>query len=183
MGPEKMTSQEQDPFDELLSRLERGFPDRDSRYNHLRQKLFRFFEWRRCPGAWDLADEVMARLVKSVRAGEYVRSYAFVYQIAQYVYSEYVRAAKREESIAHNFVPATNEADPTLDCKRKCLKDLDRDKRRLLEQYYSGKPTSEELAEMRGTSVANLRLQIHRIKKKLMSCYRKCEGNSDSGGN
>ncbi len=169
-----MDNQEHDPFDDLLIRLEPNLPSREARYIHLRLKMYKFFEWGRCKESWERADETLTRLVKNVRAGEHVRSYSYVYTIAQYVFSEYRRMEKRDESIANNATPPTARvADPTLDCKKECMARLEHDKRELLERYYSGE-ASEDLAEMLGISVENLRLRIHRIKKKLMQCYHDC---------
>ena len=178
-----MTSQEPDPFDDLLARLEPDLASRDARYKTLRLKMYRFFEWRRCETSWELADETIVRLVKNVRGGEHVRAYSYIYQIARYVLNEQIRSEKKQKEIVSSLPPRVHERDPSLDCKRECLDRLKHDKRKLLERYYSSQESGEELAKAFGTTVPKLRLQIHRLKKKLKECYQSCEDDSVSGGN
>lgn len=169
-----MADQEHDPFDNLLARLEPTLADSAARYDHLRFKMFKFFEWRRCNESWELADETIARLVKKVRSGVEVQCYSYVYEIAQYVLKEHLRALRKERDILSKLTTPAQVADPSSDCEKHCVERLDREKRQLLERYYSGKETSEELAGILGTTVQNLRLRIHRIKKKLEECYKDC---------
>jgi DNA-directed RNA polymerase specialized sigma24 family protein len=170
-----MDNRKNDPVDDLLERLDPDLPDRDARYKQLRLKIFKFFEWRRCKEeSWALADETIARLVEKVNSGVYVRSYSYVYTIAQFVLKERWRALQKEEKILNNWRPPDRIEDPEMDCKKQCLERLSHDKRELLVRYYSGKETSEQIAEEMGTSVENLRLRIHREKKKLRKCCDDC---------
>jgi DNA-directed RNA polymerase specialized sigma24 family protein len=172
-----MTNQKEAVFDDLLSSLEPNLTSRDQRYNQLRWKMFKFFEWRRCADPWELADETITRLVKNVQSGTEVQSYSYIYTIANNVFREYHRSTKRDAALIASLPARYQAADPLLDCKKYCFKQLDRDKRELLERYYAGQATSEELAEIMKTSLRNLRLRIHRIKKKLAECCKDCEKN------
>ncbi|MCI0485006.1 MAG: hypothetical protein L0229_00120 [Blastocatellia bacterium] len=165
-------------MDKLLLRLEPELPSFEKRYRQLRLKLIKFFTWRRCQDADNLADETISRVVKNILAGEVVRAdnpYSYVYGIAKYVFMEYLRDKKKRQEIVDNFPDARPPVEEDVrDCRLQCLQKLPLDKRQLLEEYYSNESSREELADMHHITLNALRLQIHRIKNDLKICYRDC---------
>lgn len=168
-------------FEALLLRLEPGYPDSENRYKQLRQKMVKFFAWKRCEDPDGLADETIGRAVKNISAGEEIRSdnpYSYIYAIAKYVFMEYLREKKKREAISNNLPDhLKNSSAGTQDCRNECLQELSGDKKGLLKQYYMGEESREMLARTLNISLNALRLQVHRIKQELRICHEECLQN------
>jgi DNA-directed RNA polymerase specialized sigma24 family protein len=175
----------QDYFEVLLYKLEPDYSDAGGRYEMLRRKLQKFFAWRRCEDPASLADEVITRLVRKIAIGEEIRAanpYSFIYAIATNVFREYVREKRKSEELCQELRQASITVSELLrDCRMQCLSALPDSKRRLLEQYYSGDETREQLAHRTNTTLNALRLQVHRIKNELRACYETCLKQSAEG--
>jgi len=86
-------------FDILLAQLD---PDREragERYEAIRRKLVRLFEWRGCAAPEDLADETINRVARRLAEGVELRSadpYGYFCGVAHLLYKEVLRRASRE---------------------------------------------------------------------------------------
>ena len=170
-----------DPFEELLLRLEPQAASAAERYCRLRGKLIRFFQWKRCRDAESLADEAIGRLLTKIYEGEQIdKPGGYLYGIAQNVLREDMRRTARlvqiedEGEMAHGDSRIVADDDPFVECAKLCSARLPEDKRRLLEQYYSDEGSRAELARGMGLSLAALRTKIHRLKAELKQCYQDC---------
>lgn len=171
----------QPSFEALLLRLEPDYPDPEKRYKQLRLKMVKFFAWKRCDDPDGLADETISRAVKNLSAGEELRTdkpYSYIYGIAKNVFMEYIRERKKREVIINDLPDhLQSNSEDAQDCRAQCLQNLSGDKLRLLQQYYSGEETREILAQSLNISLNALRLQVHRLKQDLRTCYEKCLDN------
>lgn len=179
-------------FDKLLALLD---ADRDTagvKYEALRARLIKFFEWRDCDAASELADTVFDRLIKKIAGGEEILNVnAYAATVAQFVYKEYARAAaRRGESIEENpnlreiagKNPPESEVDTAnrrFDCLEKCLAELDSETRRLLVEYHDADertmiPARKRLADRLKISLNTLRIRVCRLKSRLENCVRDC---------
>ena len=171
-----------DAFEQFLILCEPDVSSSAERHRRLRAKLIRFFASRRCEDAEGLADETIGRLVSILYAGEHIENPpAYALGIARNVYREHVRKTARLSQIDEDCETAIEEQQGAAEldsfddeCARLCFQKLPNDKRQLLEQYYSGDGSREELAEQTGVSLAGLRTKIHRLKAELKKCYREC---------
>ena len=165
-------------FDKLLSRLEPGYDSSDSKYMRFRHKLVKFFSWRRCEDPEGLADETISRLIRNLNKGQEIHAdnaYSYIYAIALNLFKEYLREKKKDQQMVDNWLPPrTLITDAIRDCRRLCLQKLSEDKLQLLESYYLDEKSREDLAYTQGVSLNALRLQVHRIKNELRSCYQEC---------
>jgi hypothetical protein len=172
-------------FDSLLHRLEPQVSTTEEGYERLRLRLVKFFGWKRCYDPDLLADETITRLIEHINAGLVSagantgkeirddRPYALIYAVANDVFKKHLGELKAP--MAESDVAQCSKPDLILlDCRRECLKKVSRDKRQILEAYYSGEQSKEALAEMKGTSLNGLRAQVHRIKVELNRCYKEC---------
>jgi DNA-directed RNA polymerase specialized sigma24 family protein len=160
-------------------------PDRETaaeRYETIRRKLIRLFEWRGCAFPEDLADETINRAARRFAEGVEVRSadpYGYFCGIAHLLYKESMRRHSREhlalESGDWLAVPAAEEAEPDqrLEVLRDCLQALPDDQRRLVLQYHQDEDhihSRKEMAENLGLPMNALRIRVHRIRRRLEDC-------------
>ena len=179
-------------FDKLLVLLD---ADRDAagvKYESLRARLIKFFEWRDCNAAHELADTVFDRIIKKIVEGEEIQNVnAYAATVAQFVFKEYARkAARRGESIEENpdfrEIAAKNSpesedetANRRFDCLEKCLAEMDSETRRLLIAYHDTDertmiPARRFLANRLKISLNTLRIRVCRLKSRLENCVRDC---------
>ena len=193
-----MTSQE---LEALLHFLD---PDRDRaalRYETLRRRLVRFFQWKGCLEAEELADEVFDRVGRRLGRGDDLGSgdhARFLQGVARRVFLEENRARAKKpallESGHHPTVPPEEQdSGPQADALLACLETLKPQEQELILGYYDlervvrpedGIPILEEsaagakgrrrqaLAVRYGLTVNSLRIRAHRIRGRLEECVR-----------
>ena len=154
-------------------------------YEDIRRKLVRLFEWRRCESPEDLADKVIDRVAKKILEGVPVQSLGYFYGVAHLIYMEDWRRAAREQRALErgDWPPRQPEDEPEDDrrlaCLRRCLDQLPDDEKKLLRRYYQGENNirnRKDLCQERGISINALRIQVHRVRRKLESCIHDCLG-------
>lgn len=176
-----------DEFEALLAQLD---PDREKageRYEMIRRKLIRLFEWRGCDGAEDLADETINRVARRMAEGIELRSdpYGYFCGVAHLVYKEVLRRASRERRVRDSgewsppiYFPEEEEpSDRRLDCLRCCLARVPPDQRDLLLSYHQGENNIRNrkvLASALGIPLNALRIRVHRTRRKVESCVHGC---------
>jgi RNA polymerase sigma factor (sigma-70 family) len=176
---------EQEPFEELFRRLEPEAESAAEGIQRCRHKLAKYFVWRRCPDADDLAGETISRLLKwaETQASADLH-YGFVYGIAANVFREYSRRRKESGEVASidDVLEIPDHSRSEIDdCQQHCLDQLAEDKRNLLVRYYVENIDCEDLARERGETINALRLKIYRIKDWLRRCCENCRNLSDKG--
>src|SRR5262249_39889790 len=141
-GPKPDRGLTAETFEALLRALA---PDRMSaaiRYETLRRKLIRFFEWERSLAAEDRADEVLTRFARRVAGGEVVASPdSYCYAIARLVLREEQAARVRQAAAIDTMrgQPQTSAAAEAMTrCFGECLGRLSPAQRELLLAYYEG---------------------------------------------
>lgn len=173
-------------FAALLERLD---PDRDragERYEDLRLRLVKFFEWRRAASPDELADETMDRVGRRL-LGEPSLSPeswpAYVHGFARNVLRE---SWKGRTDVPHSDArgAATGEAEDesrerALECLDRCLAALPEDSRRLVLDYYQEHDGAQiahrqRIAEAHEIPLNALRLRVQRIRARLDTCVRGC---------
>lgn len=177
-------------FERLLRILDpAGGDGAGAKYEALRRRLIRFFDWRGQTDADELADVVFDRLVKKVDAGEEIANVeAYAATVAQFVLKEALRrVSKRTDSLDEHpeivDVAVTPVAETSSDqrfvCLDRCLANFDIPTRRLLLAYHDTDERTmiasrRRLAESLGISINTLRIRICRHKSKLEECVRGC---------
>jgi DNA-directed RNA polymerase specialized sigma24 family protein len=179
-------------FEGLLDRLD---SDRDSagrKYEGLRRKLIKFFEWNRCFPAEDLADETLDRVARRLGREEVVQVLSFAWGVAQYVRQESGRRMRREVALPDmaDEISLRPQADVEADlherllderrgrCLSSCLNRLPHRQRELFLAYYEpcADPSARRqlLAAAAGLTIRGLRVKINRLREKLEGCVRSC---------
>lgn len=178
-------------FDLLLSQLG---PDREQageRYEAVRRKLVRLFEWRGCAAPEDLADETINRVARRLAEGVELRSadpYGYFCGVAHLLYKEVLRRASREHRALEGsgevllptplpVIPEEEPGDRRLDCLRRCLAALPPDQRDLVLRYHQGESNirnRKALSQELNVPMNALRIRVHRVRRKLESCLESC---------
>lgn len=183
-------------FEGLLLRLD---PNRDragEKYEEIRWKLVKFFQWGSCVNAEDLVDETLNRVAEKLASQqEDIHDVAaFVWGVAKKIRQEEVR--KESKTIRLPDLPGAEELFPSpraadveasetqsrLKCLRRCLRLLAVVDRRLLLKYHSSSGRRGEgrqrLAQESGITNLALRVRVNRLRFKLEECIKECLASS-----
>jgi DNA-directed RNA polymerase specialized sigma24 family protein len=176
-------------FDKLLSALDADRELAGAKYESLRARLVKFFEWRNCETPEELTDTVFDRVAKKIVAGEQIQNVgAYAATVAQFVLKEDCRSRVRlVQSIedhpgVENLASAdgsTGADEVRLDCFEECLSKISAEDRRLVTAYYDTDERTmmamrKRLAEASGVSLNTLRIRVCRLKAKLEDCTLDC---------
>jgi DNA-directed RNA polymerase specialized sigma24 family protein len=150
------------------------------KYEELRSKLIKFFEWRGNFYADKLADDTMNRAMRKIDEGEQIENiYALCLGIARYIVMEYRRhpdnrRVEIEElfTVAAPSVPQEEEDDLRLVVLRECLRGLPEEDRELIIEYYQEDKQAKidsrkALAARLGISINTLFSRARRIRDRL----------------
>jgi len=176
-------------FDALLAQLD---PDRETageRYETIRRKLVRLFDWRGCDGSEDLADETINRVARRMEEGLELKSaepYGYFCGVAHLVFKEVLRRSSRELRALESgewpppiYVPEESEepSDRRLECLRHCLARVPGEQRDLLLRYHQGDNNignRKALARELDIPLNALRIRVHRVRRKVEACVHDC---------
>jgi len=179
-------------LDKLLLVLD---PDREragQKYEAIRARLIRLFEWRGCRSPESLADETIDRVTRRVDEGVDIRAEdpgVYFCGVARNVLREYWTSIQREKRFRQSEPRATfsqgegqlekDEAAERLECLERCLAELSPESLRLITLYYQ--PNRAERIESRaqlarelGITLGSLRVRAHRIRKNLEDGVNEC---------
>jgi RNA polymerase sigma factor (sigma-70 family) len=181
------------PFESLLRLLD---PEREragEKYEQLRRKLIKFFEWNSCFPPEDLADETFKRLEHKIDKVQIVDVGGFTWGIAKNVRQETRKQAGRtlhipdlerregswpdpydsEEAIGEKI-----QQERRLKCLQLCLQRMAKSDRELFLAYHnvSGEslPYRREMAQRLGLTLGALRVRVNRLRAQLEKCARQC---------
>lgn len=180
-------------FDKLLQIFDSNRENAGIKYENLRLRLIKFFDWRNCENSEELADTVFDRIIKKIIEGEEIQNInAYSATIAQFVFKEYCRRNERKfQSIEdnpniqelksnENFVEKLEQIkDIRQSCFEKCLRAFDVETQKLLISYHDTDErtmihTRKRLAEQLNLNINTLRIKICRYKSKLENCTHNC---------
>lgn len=182
----------QSGFDRLLATLDADRERAGQKYESLRVRLVKFFEWRNCEAPEELTDTVFDRLIKKVAEGEQIQNVnAYSASVAQFVFKEGSRSNDRlvqsledspgvEKLLSTGGSSETDETDDSrLDCLEKCLAAFTEVNRSLVTAYYNTDErtmiaTRKRLADSLSISLNTLRIRVCRLKAKLEDCTIEC---------
>ena len=153
----------------------------------MRVKLVRYFEWRSCPLAEDLADETINRVARRINEGEKIFNLpGYFSTVARLVFMEWLRERERA-SVSLDEIPDVSADQPFEDeqrearlrCLDHCLNKLAIESQTLILKYYLDERRAKiesrrQLAEALGIPLNALRIRAHRIRAVLETCVRDC---------
>ena len=182
-------------FESLLLRLDTDRNRAGEKYEEIRWKLIKFFQWNSCLEAEELTDETFNRVAgKLASEGEVIDDVtAFAWGVAKRIKQEALRKDTKKIRLpdlpdAENFLassPFTTDAQEEqtgnqsrLKCLRRCIQRLSTEDRSLLLTYHSPRGRRIEgrrrLAQENGITMLALRVRANRLRFKLEECIKKC---------
>jgi DNA-directed RNA polymerase specialized sigma24 family protein len=189
-------------FERLLAALGPDAATAGERYERVRARLTRLFEWRGCGDAAELVDRTFDRVARRLEEGAELTTrdpYAYLHGVALHVLQEHWRGAARvrtglagaETTTGRSPLVAPGDDDDEaeaarerrLACLERCLDALDAGERRLLEVYHGADPERRierrhGLAAELGLSANALRIQVHRLRLRVRACVEACAGGT-----
>lgn len=170
-------------FEALLASLGSDPEQAAQRYEQIRRKLIRLFEWRGCACPEDLADETINRVARRMGGGLQVHAddpYAYFCGVAHLLYKEVLRQQARERRVLEGGdwrpepAPAEDEEpDVRLGSLQHCLGLLKLDQRRLLLRYHERDDrirARKEICDELGIPMNALRIRVHRLRRRVELC-------------
>ena len=181
----------QSSFDTFLVLLDADREQAGAKYENLRQRLIKFFEWRNCEMSEELSDTVFDRVMRKIAEGEQIQNVtAYSATIAQFVFKEYLRKNERQNQLIEDAPEIQNIKAKDADnedekisirqnCFDKCLKEFSAENRKFIIAYYDTDEKTminsrKKLAEEMNSNLNTLRIKACRLKAKLESCTVLC---------
>lgn len=178
-------------FDRFLSLLDRDREKAGEKYEDIRFKLLKYFQW--CGSAIpDIdADETLNRVMRRIEEGGNVYNLnGYIYGVAKLVYKESQkrRYLKQDLDEAHVVeLPSVVVGTETVqyqECLERCLGYLSNEDREVITEYYKYEKIEKiacrkRIAARLGISLNTLRVKMHRQRQNLEACVEECLGRSD----
>ena len=179
-------------FERLLERLHPEREQAGEKYERLRARLRRFFQYRGCAADEQASDETLNRIARRLEEGETIRAedvLAYALGVARNVLREYWARPdagwRTLEDLGPREPAAVEEAEPDQEedrrwaCFDRCLNALDPAQRELVLEYYEwGRAqrigSRKDLCRRLGLSLNAVRIRAHRIRTSLERCLRGC---------
>jgi RNA polymerase sigma factor (sigma-70 family) len=157
------------------------------RFQQLRRRLTRLFEWRGAGFPDDLADETISRVARKLAQGVEIRSddpFRYFCGVAHLVFKEMLRERQRERQLldpaswSPHAEPDEEPDDERMEALQECLDRLPPSSRDLILDYHEGErrgriDNRRAIAERLDIPLNALRIRVHRIRTRLERCVRR----------
>ena len=173
-------------FDGFLSTLDRDREKAGEKYEYIRLKLLKYFQWCGSDVPDIDADETINRVTRKLYEGEDVYNLAgYIYGVAKLVRAESLKHRNRKRALDEGSLIDLSTTRVEVDvanyqgCLERCLRDLSDEDREVIVEYYRYKKTEKiecrkRLAARLGISLNTLRVKMHRQRMNLEACVEKC---------
>jgi DNA-directed RNA polymerase specialized sigma24 family protein len=177
-----------DALAKLLAKLALDPDVAGNKYEELRRRLIKFFEWRGTHFPDELADETINRLARKIDEGTEIEKnvIALALGIARFVFLESLKdpSSRRAEMdcLSPLAAPPDNRAEDDntwLVCLRECLASMPEESRELIIEYYEDERRAKidnrkTLAATLGISLNALFSRAKRVRDSLEQCVTRC---------
>lgn len=171
-------------FNDLLNWFSVNRDEAGKQYEEIRNGLIRFFYFKGCPDAEDLADEAINRVATKLPTLDLsgnVKPINLFYGFASKIYLEYYSRIKEQELEFNADLHSSTKESENINqsCLEQCLAELSSDDGDLIVEYYSLEKAEKiahrrTLAEKLQMEMGAIHTKIHRLKKILRECIEKC---------
>jgi DNA-directed RNA polymerase specialized sigma24 family protein len=176
-------------FEKMLSWLDKDRDIAGQKYEAIRLRLIKIFNYRQSVNSEELADLTFDRVLKKFEENavpdEAVPA-AYFCRVADFIYRENLRKPVSVELPDDIALDEKEEGfDPYYECLKKCLKKLSAEKHRLIIVYYEEEKSAkidlrQKLAQSIGIPLKKLHSRVFRIRTSLQQCVLNCV--KESGG-
>lgn len=172
-------------FEQFLFCLDADAEHAGEKYETLRRKLIKTFDWRGAHFPEECADETINRVIRKLDSGETIRDVpTYCHGVARLVLLETLkkpdhRRVGLDEIDAVAAPPPREEDDAQRECFARCLEELPDENRQLILGYYQDERRDkinnrQAMADRLGIPMNALRSRAQRIRDKLEQCVAKC---------
>jgi DNA-directed RNA polymerase specialized sigma24 family protein len=173
-------------FDGFLATLDRDREKAGEKYEHIRLKLLKYFQWCGSDVPDIDADETINRVTRRIYEGQEVYNLTgYVYGVAKLVHAESLKWRNRKRTLDEvsviELLSVGDEVEDAnyLECMERCLGCLSDEDREVITEYHRYKKAEKidcrkRLAARLGISLSTLRVKMHRKRMNLESCVEKC---------
>ena len=167
------------------------------KYEAVRLRLVKYFDWRGAHFPDECADETINRVIRKLDSGEALRDVeTYCLGVARMVFLETLKRPDHRnvglDEAPVISVPALeniddDNEDEQLNCFKRCLSELTPESRQLILQYYQDERRDkinnrQAMADRLGIPLNALRSRTQRIRNRLEICIDSClEKNSSQG--
>jgi DNA-directed RNA polymerase specialized sigma24 family protein len=157
------------------------------KYEVIRQKLVKIFDWRGARFPEECADETINRVVRKLESGQEIRDIPTYCQgVGRLVLLEALKKAENRQVSLDELksVPAASPVFAEDDshqrtCFRRCLSELANESRELILRYYKDErrqkiENRQAMADQLGIPLSALRNRVQRIRNKIEQCIAQC---------
>lgn len=181
-------------FDGFLATLDINRDTAGEKYEHIRLKLLKYFQWSGSDVPDIDADETINRVMRRIYEGQDVHNLlGYIYGVAKLVHAESVKRRNRKQVLDEGLLielPSRVESEVAnyQECMERCLGSLNDEDREVITEYYRYNKAKKidcrkRLAAKLGISVNTLRVKMHRQRTKLELCVEKCMARSGAPTN
>lgn len=187
--PKKEWALTKEAFDRFLGRLDVDRDKAGEKYECIRLKLIKYFEWRGSELPDMDADETLNRVIRRIEEGENVYNLnGYIYGVARLVYNESLKRRNRKQELLddasrHELTvePDDPETAERQGCFDRCLGYLTNEDREIITEYYQYEKGQKiayrkQLALRFGITPNALRIRAHRQRVNLEACVGECLG-------
>ena len=187
--PKKEWVLTKEALDRFLDRLDADRDKAGEKYEAIRLKLLKYFEWRGSEAPDIDADETINRVIRRIEEGENVYNLnGYIYGVAKLVYAESAKRRNRKEELLDDasrlelsVEPDNLEVTERQGCFDRCLGYLTNEDREIITEYYQYEKGQKiayrkQLAIRFNISPNALRIRAHRQRVNLEACVGECLG-------
>ena len=173
-------------FDGFLATLDTDRDKAGEKYEYIRLKLLKYFQWCGSDVPDIDADETINRVARKIYEGQDVYNLTgYIYGVAKLVRAESLKRRNRSRTLDEESLIELSSTDVEgeginyHDCMERCLGCLTGEDREVITEYYRYKKTEKidcrkRLAARLGISLNTLRVKMHRQRITLEACVEKC---------
>jgi RNA polymerase sigma factor (sigma-70 family) len=172
-------------FDRMLLWLDEDRDIAGSKYEAIRLRLIKVFDYRRCTNSEELTDIVFDRVLKKIDENAVTNGSnpaAYFFKVANNIYLESLKkpvTVELPEEIAQADEQEEEDFNPYYECLKKCLQTLPEEKRTFIVGYYEEEKRAKidfhkKLAQNLGVQIKKLHSQAFRIRAGLQKCVLEC---------
>ena len=174
-------------FARFLACLDSDAGRAGEKYETIRQKLVKYFDWRGAHFPDECADETINRIIRKLDSGEVLRQIeTYCLGVARMVFLETLKQPGRLrvglEDAPNLVAPGPEEEDEENErqrCFYSCLRELTPESRQLVLRYYQDDRREkidhrQLIADQLGIPLNALRSRVQRIRDRLERCTEQC---------
>ncbi len=181
----------QEAFDRFLAMLDADWEKAGEKYEDIRSKLLKYFEWCGSDVPDIDADETINRVTRRITEGEDIHNLnGYIYGVAKLVHKESLKRRNLKQVLDEDLLvelPSIVVGDETAqyqECLERCLSYLSDEDREIITEYYKYEKIEKitcrkRLAARLGVSLNTLRVKMHRQRLNLEACVEECLSRSE----